>query len=49
MFFIPFAHWVGGGGGGQTALVRNLLLQFFTLGGSKIQVSKTYFFAIVVT
>ena len=29
--------------------VHNLLLQFFTLGGSKIEVLETCFFAIVTT
>ena len=36
----------GGGGGGQGSpkgLVHNLLLQFFTLGSSKIEVFETYF------
>ena len=30
-------------------LVHNLLLQFFTLDSSKIEVSETYFFDIVIT
>ena len=30
-------------------LVHNLLMQFFTLGSSKIEVSKTYFFYVVTT
>ena len=30
-------------------MVQNLLMQFFTLGSSKIEVSETYFFDIVIT
>ena len=47
MFFPLFGYWVGGGGG----LPRDwyLLMQFFTLGSSKIKVSKTYFFDAVIT
>ena len=30
-------------------LVHNLLMQFFTLGSSRIEVSETYFSAIVIT
>ena len=30
-------------------LVHNLLMQFFTLDSSKIEVSETYFFDIVIT
>ena len=30
-------------------LVHNLLMQFFTLDNSKIEVSETYFFDIVIT
>ena len=40
-----FSSYLGigcGEGGGQTALA--LLMQFFTLYNSKIEVSKTYFF-----
>ena len=33
----------GGGGGSPKGLVRNLLMQFFTLGSSKIDVVKTFF------
>ena len=29
--------------------VHNLLMQFFTLGSSKIEVFETYFFDIVIT
>ena len=50
VFFILFGYWVRGGGGG---LPRNwyttCLMQFFTLGSSKMEVSKTYFFDTMVT
>ena len=36
-------------GGVPKGLVHNLLMQFFTLGTSKIEVSKTYFIDIVTT
>ena len=48
MFFTLFGYWVWGGGVG-TGLVHNLLMQFFTLGSSKIEVSKTFFFDTVIT
>ena len=32
----------GGGGGGASRMVQHLLMQFFTLGGSKVEVSETY-------
>ena len=38
-----------GWGGGQKGLVHNLLVVFFTVGSSKIEVSETYFFDIVIT
>ena len=47
-----FSHYldIGSGGGGvPKGLVHNLLMQFFTLGGSKIEVSDTFFFDIVTT
>ena len=49
MFFTLFGFWAGGGGGqggggAPKGLVYNLLMQFFTLGSSKIEVSETYFF-----
>ena len=37
------------GGGAPKGLVHNLLMQFFTLGSSKIQVLETCFFDIVTT
>ena len=33
-----------GGGGSPKGLVHNPLMQFFTLGSSKIEVSETYLF-----
>ena len=48
MFFTLFGYWAGGGGG-QTGLVHNLLMQFFTLGSSKIEVFETYIFDILIT
>ena len=53
-FFTLFGFiWVlgarGGGGGSQGIGAHNLLLQFFTLDGSKIEVPKTYYFDIVTT
>ena len=45
MFFTLFGYWVrGGGGGSPKRLVHNLIMQFFTLDSSKIEVFKTYFF-----
>ena len=37
------------GGGSPKGLVHNLLLQFFTLGSSKIEDFETYFFDILIT
>ena len=39
----PGIEW---GGGGQTGLVHNLLMQFFSLYSSKIEVSETCFFLL---
>ena len=39
----------GGGGGAPKGLVHSLLMQFFTLDSSKIEVFKTGFFDIVTT
>ena len=47
MFFTLFGYWVGGGF--PKGLVHNLLMQFFTLHGSKMEVFKTCFFDIVTT
>ena len=49
MFFTLFGYWPHGGGGSPKGLVHNLLMQFFTLGGSKIEVFETCFFDIVTT
>ena len=38
-----------GGAGSPEGLVHNLLMQFFTLDSSKIEVFETYFFHIVIT
>ena len=48
MFVILFGYWAGGGGSPK-GLVHNLLMQFFTPGSSKSEVSETYFFDIVIT
>ena len=45
---VPQRHW-GGGGVSRKGLVHNLLMQFFTLGSSKIEVFKTYVFDIPTT
>ena len=49
MFFTRF--WVSGrgGGGSPKGLVHNLLMQFVTLGTSKIEVFETCFFDTVIT
>ena len=39
----------GGGGGSPKGLVHNLLMQFFTLGSSKIEVFETCVSDIVTT
>ena len=39
----------GGGGGAPKGLVHNLLMQFFTLRSSKIEVFETYGFDVVIT
>ena len=39
----------GGGGGAPKGMVHNLLMQFFTLDSSKMEVFKTCFFDIVTT
>ena len=48
MFFTPFGYRAGGGGGAPRGLVHNLLMQFFSLYRSKIEVSETYVFDIVI-
>ena len=49
MFLTLLGYWVRGGGGVSKGLVHNLLMQFFTLVSSKIEVFGTYFFDIVIT
>ena len=39
----------GGGGGAPKGWVHNLLMQFFSLGSSKIEVFETGFYDIVIT
>ena len=39
----------GGGGGAPRGLVHNLLMQFFTLGCSKIELFEACFFDTVIT
>ena len=42
MFFTLFGYWTHrGGGGAGKRLVHNLLMQFFTLDGSKMEVFVT--------
>ena len=41
MFFTLFGYCVRGGGGGQTGMVLNLLMKFFTPDNSKIEVLET--------
>ena len=55
MLFTLFGDWVWAGGL-PNGLVHNLLMQFFTLAmqfftlaSSKIEVSETYFFDILIT
>ena len=47
MFCPLFGYWVVGGS--PKRMVHNLLMQFFTLGSSKIEVFKTGFYDIVIT
>ena len=50
MFFTLFGYWAhGGGGGAPKGWVHNLLMQFFTLGSSKVEVFETCFYDIVIT
>ena len=48
MFFTQSGYWPHGGGFPKR-LVHNLLMQFFTLGSSKIEVFETCFFEAVTT
>ena len=49
MCFSPYLGIGCKGGGWQTGLVHNPVMQFFSLYNSKIEVSETYFFDIVIT
>ena len=44
-----FSPCLGGGGGPPKGLVHNLLMRFFTLGSSKMEVFETCFFDAVTT
>ena len=48
MFFTLFGYWVRGGESPK-GLVHNLLMQFFSLGSSKMEVFETGFYDIVIT
>ena len=47
--FSPYLGIKSWGGGYPRGLVHNLLMQFFPLGSSKIEVFETCFFDIVTT
>ena len=49
MFHLIWVLGAQGGGGAPKGLANNLLMQVFTLESSKIEVSETYFFDIVIT
>ena len=49
VFFTPFGYWPHLGGGSPKGLVHNLLMQFFTLDSSKMEVFETCFFDTVIT
>ena len=50
MFCTLFGYYLrGGGGGAPKGWVHNLLMQFFTLGSSKIEVFETYFSDNLIT
>ena len=51
VFFTLFGYQLqgAGGGGAPKGWVHNLLLQFFTLGSSKIEIFETYFFDTMIT
>ena len=49
MFFTILGVLGGDGGGSPKGLVHNLLMQFFTLDSSKIEVFKTCFSDMVIT
>ena len=47
MCFSPYSGIRSRGGGSPKGLVHNLLMQFFTLGSSKIEVLESCFYDIV--
>ena len=49
MFFTLFGYWYRGGGGSPMGLLHNLLMQFFTIGSSKIEFFETYFSEPLIT
>ena len=49
MFFTLFGYYVYGEGGTPKGWVHNLLLQFFTLGSSKIEFFESCFYDVVIT
>ena len=49
IFTLIWVLGLGGGGGAPRGLVHNLLVQFFTVGSSKIEVFETCFYDIVTT
>ena len=49
MSFTLFGYWTYEGGLSPKGLVHNLLMQFFTLGSSKIEVFETYFSDTVIS
>ena len=48
MFFALFGYYVWGAGS-LKGMVHDLLVQFFTLGSSKMEIFETCFFDIVIT
>ena len=49
MCFSPILGISYGGGGASKGWVHNLLMQFFTLGSSRIEVFETCFYDTVIT
>ena len=49
VFFTLFGYWAPGGGGPPKALGHGVLIQFFTLGSSKVDVFETRSFDSVIT
>ena len=46
MFFTLFGYWVRGGGVKRDWYTA-CLMQFFTMGSSKIEVSETFFYIVI--